>query len=133
MNESLLFKDKGTMSTQNSEKTNVDPFAPIVQFSDLWMKSWAEVLSQTVANQSFAEAMGGQLEGFMEVTKLMRQQMKVSMEQALEQANMPSREQVVTLAERVTHVEMVLDDIEIKVDESLDILRKLQAVIEADK
>lgn len=120
------------MSTENNEKANVDPFAPIVQFSDLWMKSWADVLSQTVANQSFAESMGGQLEGFMEATKLMRQQVKVSMEQALEQANMPSREQVINLAERVTHIEMVIDDIEIKVDESLDILRKIQAAVEAD-
>jgi hypothetical protein len=121
------------MSTENNEKPNLDPFAPVVQFSDLWMKSWADVLSQTVASQGFAESMGEHLEGFMEATKLMRQQVKVTMEQALEQANMPSREQVVGLAERVTHVEMVLDDVEVKVDESLELLRSIQAALDAQK
>jgi len=69
----------------------------------------------------------------MEATKLMRQQMKVSMEQSLQQMNLPSRSQVVSLAERLTHVEMRVDDIEAKLDECLDLLQAIQRSLATKK
>ncbi|MCP4425274.1 MAG: hypothetical protein GY803_12330 [Chloroflexi bacterium] len=44
----------------------------------------------------------------------------------MQQMNLPSREQIVSLAERLTHVEMRVDDIEAKVDESLDLLKAIR-------
>ncbi|MCB8923806.1 MAG: hypothetical protein H6662_19680 [Ardenticatenaceae bacterium] len=55
------------------------------------------------------------------------------MEQSMQQMNMPSREQIVNLAERLTHVEMRVDDIEAKVDESLDLLRAIQEAVASKK
>ena len=119
--------------SEKSKSENSDPFAPIIQISDLMMKSWADVLSQTATSPVFAQSMGEQMQGFMEGTKLIRQQMKTSMEQTLKQMNVPSREQIVGLAERLTHVEMRVDDIEAKVDESLDLLRAIRKSMNSEQ
>ena len=119
--------------SEKSESENQDPFAPFIHMSDMMMKSWADVLSQTVTSPTFAQSMGEQMQGFLEGTKLIRQQMKTSMEQSLQQLNVPSREQVVNIAERLTHVEMRVDDIEAKVDECLDLLRAIQQTVSSNR
>ena len=58
--------------SKKSKSENPDPFAPIIQMSDLMMKSWADVLSQTVTSPTFAQSMGEQMQGFLEGTKLIR-------------------------------------------------------------
>lgn len=97
------------------------------------MQSWADVLSQTVTSPAFAKSMGEQMQGFLEGTKLVRQQMQAAMEQSLQQLNVPSREQIVSLAERLTHVEMRVDDIDAKVDECLDLLQSIQETLTKGK
>jgi hypothetical protein len=121
------------MSEHKSDHPESDPFAPLVQFTDRWMKTWSSVMSDVVASESFADAMGEQLEGMLEATKLVRQQMKVSMEQTLQQMNMPTRDQILGLAERMTNIEMRLDDLDAKLDESLDYLRTIQAALESNE
>ena len=86
-----------------------------------------------MTSPTFAESMGQQMQGFLEATKLVRQQMKTAMEQSLQQMNVPSREQIVSLAERLTSVEMRVDDIEAKVDECLDLLTAIQEALVPDK
>jgi polyhydroxyalkanoic acid synthase PhaR subunit len=121
------------MSEEKPDKPGFDPFAPWVQFVDRWMQSWSGVMSETVANERFAASMGEQLEGMLEATKLVRQQMKVSMEQYLQQMNLPTRDQVVSLAERLTHVEMRLDDLDAKLDDTLDQIKAIRKSLAADK
>ncbi len=121
------------MSEQKPDRPDVDPFAPLVQFADNWMKSWSKVMSETVASESFATSMGQQLEGVLEATKLVQQQMKVSMEQYLQHMNLPTRNQVVNLAERLTNIEMRLDDLEAKLDEDLDRLKAIEEALGASK
>ena len=64
--------------SEKSRSENPDPFGPFIQMSDLLMKSWADVLSQTVTSPTFAHSMGEQMQGFMEGTKLIRQQMQTA-------------------------------------------------------
>jgi hypothetical protein len=45
------------------------------------------------------------------------------MEQYLRQMSLPTRSEVLSLAERITRMEMTLDDIEAKMDEALDLLK----------
>ena len=121
------------MSEQNSGHPESDPFAPVVQFTDRWMKTWSNVMSDVVASESFATTMGEQIEGMLEATKLVQQQMKVSMEQYLQQMSLPSRDQILNLAERLTNIEMRLDDLDAKVDESLDHLKTIQAALKTNE
>ncbi len=116
-----------------TERPEADPFAPWVQFMDNWVKSWSGVVSETVTSERFADSMGEQLEGWLEATRLVRQQMKVSMEQYLQQMSLPTRSQVVSLAQRLTQIEMRLDDLEAKVDEGLDRLKAIQQALAADE
>ena len=39
------------------EQPEADPFAQMIQFYDTWAKSWADVMSQTVASKGFADSM----------------------------------------------------------------------------
>jgi polyhydroxyalkanoate synthesis regulator phasin len=101
-----------------------DPFAQMVQFYDDWTKTWSGAASEMVSSKSFADSMAQQLESTLSTTQLMRRQMSEIMERSLQQMSLPTRKQVVSLAERVTSIEMRLDDMEAKLDEVLELLRK---------
>jgi len=113
------------MTEQDDKTVEVNPFEPAIRMSETWMEGWSEVLSKTVASRTFAKALGMQMDLMMESSKLLRQQSKSASEFMLRQVGMPSAEQVTGLAQRLTHLEIRLDDIEAKVDESLDLLRAL--------
>ena len=108
---------------EKDEKPQSDPFSQMVQFYDDWTRTWASAASEMVSSKSFADSMAQQLESTLSTTQLMRRQMSEIMEQSLQQMSLPTRKQVVSLAGRVTNVEMRLDDIEAKLDEILDLLR----------
>jgi hypothetical protein len=108
---------------EKEEKQPGDPFAQMVQFYDDWTKTWAGAASEMVSSKSFADSMAQQLESTLSTTHLMRRQMAEIMEQSLQQMSLPTRNQVVSLAERMTNIEMRLDDVEAKLDEMLDLLK----------
>jgi polyhydroxyalkanoate synthesis regulator phasin len=107
-------------------KPAIDPFAQMFQFYDAFAKSWAGVMSEAVASKSFAESMGRQMESGLDAMALLRRQMGDFMEQYLQQMSLPTRKEVINLAERVTNLEMALDDIDAKLDEVLDLLKDKQ-------
>ena len=45
------------------------------------------------------------------------------MEQYLQQMNLPTRTEVISMAERLTKIEMAMDDLDAKLDEVLDLLK----------
>ncbi len=112
------------MSDKEQEQKQVDPFAQMVQFYDTWSKTWAQAMSEAVSSKSFAESMGQHIEGALETWGLMRKQMNDLMAQSLRQMNLPTRDEVLNLAERLTRVEMALDDLDAKLDQILDVLKK---------
>jgi hypothetical protein len=116
-------RPQGDTGTEESGASPVDPFKEWVQFWDNWTKAWAGPMSDAVTSKGFAESMGQQLEGTLEAAAVMRQQLGAVMRQALQQMSVPTRQDVVHLAERLTHVEMRLDDVDAKTDETLDLLK----------
>jgi hypothetical protein len=114
------------MSEQQSERPaaqQADPFAQWLAFWDNWTKTWSEAASDVVASKSFADSMSQQLEGSMDAMALVRRQVSEIMEQYLRQMSLPTRSEVLSLAERITRMEMTLDDVEAKIDEALDLLK----------
>jgi polyhydroxyalkanoate synthesis regulator phasin len=109
---------------EKDEKPQGDPFSQMVQFYDDWTKTWSGAASEMVSSKSFADSIAQQLESTLSTAQLMRRQMSQIMEQSLQQMSLPTRQQVVGLAERMTNLEMHLDDMEAKLDEVLDLLRK---------
>jgi hypothetical protein len=110
--------------SEKDETQPGDPFAQMVQFYDDWTKTWSGAASDMVSNKNFADSMAQQLESSLSAAQLMRRQMSEVMEQSLQQMNMPTRKEILSIAERMTHIEMRLDDMEAKLDEALDLLRK---------
>jgi uncharacterized protein Yka (UPF0111/DUF47 family) len=108
---------------ENDERQEGDPFAQMIQFYDDWTKTWSGAASEMVSNKSFADSMAQQLESSLSATQLMRRQIGELMEQSLQQMNLPTRQEVLSLATRLTNIEMRLDDMESKFDEVLDLLR----------
>lgn len=102
----------------------VDPFAGMIQFYDTWSKTWASAMTEAVSNKSFAETMGQGMESSMEALSLVRKQVNELMEGYLQQMSMPTRSEVISLAERLTTIEMAVDDLDAKLDEVLDLLKK---------
>lgn len=112
------------MSEEKSEESQADPFANMIQFYDNWTKAWAKTMSETVASPRFAETMARQTEGSLEFWSLVRRQVGEAMEQYLQQMSLPTQSEVVSLAERLTTIEMRLDDVDAKLDEVLDQLKE---------
>ena len=111
------------MSEEKPEKPDIDPFANMIEFYDSLSKSWASSMSDTVASKSFADSMSEQMESNLEAMSLMRKQFGDYMEQYLQQMNLPTRKEVITLSERLTKLEMTLDDLNAKLDEILDAIK----------
>jgi len=112
---------------EKSEKNTIDPFAQMIQFYDAMSKSWAKSMSEAVSSESFAKSMGEQMEGSLEVAALMRRQMGEVMEKYLEGMNLPSRKEVINVAERLNKIEMALDDLDAKLDDVLETLAGMPA------
>lgn len=107
-------------TTEKPEHPEIDPFAQMIQFYDSMGKSWASAMSDAVASKSFADSMSEQMESNLEAMSLVRKQFGDFMEQYLQQMNLPTRKEVITLSERLTKLEMTLDDLDAKLDEILD-------------
>jgi len=108
-------------------ETKPDPWAQMLQMYDEWAKAWAAPMSQMVSSKPVADAMAQQMETGLAAAGFMRRQMSELMEQSLQQMNLPSRKEVLSMAERLTGLEMRLDDIEAKLDQVLDLLKKKRA------
>ena len=109
--------------SEKDEKKQADPFSQMIQFYDDWTKTWASAASEMVSSKGFADSMAQQLESSLSGAQLMRRQMSEIMEQSLQQMSLPTRKEILSIAERLTHVEMRLDDMEAKLDEVLDLLK----------
>jgi len=108
------------------QEEQADPFSQMLQFYDDWTKTWAGAASEMVSSKGFADSMAQQLESSLSAAQLMRSQMSQVMEQSLQQMNLPTRKELLNLAERLTNVEMRLDDMEAKLDEVLALLKAKQ-------
>ncbi len=118
-----MSEEKSKQKKQEEEGTALDPFSQLFQFYDLFARSWSKVLSEAVSSQSFAESLGQQMESSLDAMALMRQQTGELMEQYLQQMNLPTHKEIVSIAERLTNLEMAVDDLDAKLDETLDLLK----------
>jgi hypothetical protein len=111
--------------TQNDDTFNpFDPTGMLKSMRDSGMESWSKVLIQLVNTDAYAQATGTFLDAWLSSSAPLRKVLETAMTQALANANMPSRAEVAGLAERLTNIEMRLDDMESKLDEALRSGRK---------
>ncbi len=109
--------------SENNHAGTSDPFEPLRAIRDKYLDAMAKSMVETVNSESYAQATGAMLEGYLTSTAPLREAMDKSMTQALQHMSLPSRQEVAALAERFTHVEMRLDDMDAKLDRIVQALR----------
>jgi hypothetical protein len=102
---------------EKSEESKVrDPFQAWRAWRDAGMEAWSKVMLEVVRNEEFARTSGTLLNTWLTASAPAREVLQSLMAAALEQCQMPPRAEVIRLAERLTKIEMRLDDLDAKLD-----------------
>ena len=97
-----------------------NPFDPTGMFKgmrDAGLDAWSKMMIQLVNSDAYAQATGALLDAWLSTSAPFRKALETTMTQVLTSFNMPTRGDVVSLAERLTNIEMRLDDLEAKLEE----------------
>ena len=93
-----------------------DPMEPWRGMRDIYMDAWGKTMVDMVNSEAYAQASGAMLDSYLTISAPFREAIEKAMLKTLEQLAMPSRADVVSIAERMTNIEMRLDDLDAKLD-----------------
>ena len=93
-----------------------DPMEPWRGVRDMYMDAWSKTMVDMVNSESYAQASGAMLDTYLTVSTPFREAIEKAMLKTLEQLAMPSRADFISIAERMTNIEMKLDDLDAKLD-----------------
>ncbi|MGB6131659.1 MAG: hypothetical protein WBG54_07755 [Acidobacteriaceae bacterium] len=102
--------------TQETTSKTYNPFEPFRDLRDATLDAVAKAMVEAVNTEAYAQATGTMLEGYLTAVAPFREALGKSMLQALQQLELPSRQELAALAERFTNIEMRLDDMDAKLD-----------------
>jgi hypothetical protein len=105
------------MSRGDNEFDVFDPTGLLKKMRNENLDAWSKTMLQLVNSEAYAEATGKMLDVWLASSAPFRQLLQDALTQALAGLNMPSRDDVTRLAERLTNIEMRLDDLDAKCDE----------------
>jgi hypothetical protein len=111
----------------NEQAANGKPADPMEAFRDMrdnYLDAWAKAMVQTVNTDAYARTSGTVLDTYLSASSPFREAVEKAMLRVLEQLSMPSRADFVALADRVTNIEMHLDDMDAKLDRIEKLLTK---------
>jgi hypothetical protein len=106
------------MGEANNDGKPFDPLEAWRGIRNEGMDAWAKAMVQAVNSEEYAKTSGAMLDAYLTASIPFTEMLKKAMAQALQQANMPTRADFISLAERLTQVEMQLDDLAAQVAES---------------
>ncbi len=92
---------------------------------DASMQSWSKLMIDFVNSEAYSQATGQWLDSYLTMSQPFQRVIEKTTTQALTSLNMPVRSDVISLAERLTNVEMRLDDLDAKLDDILRAIRSL--------
>ncbi len=108
-----------TQQNKNNHET-FNPFDPAAMLKDVrnaQMEAWAKMMVDLVHTDAYAEATGAMLDTWLSCSGPFKKAMESNLTQTLNGLNLPTRDDVTRLAERLTNIEMRLDDMEAQIDE----------------
>ena len=129
------------MSEQQETPNPLDPFDTWTAMRDAGLKSWtamrdanlealSKMLIDLVNSEAYSQATGQWLDAYLTISQPFQRVIETTMTQVLTRLNMPVRTDVISLAERLTNVEMRLDDLDAKLD---DIQRAIKALAASNR
>jgi polyhydroxyalkanoic acid synthase PhaR subunit len=96
-----------------------DPMEPWRGMRDAYLDVWSKAMVDMVNSEAYSQATGTMLDTYLTVSAPFREAVEKAMLQTLEQLAMPTRADVISIAERMTNIEMRLDDLDAKIDSLL--------------
>jgi hypothetical protein len=118
-----------------SQAGGAKPFDPLESFRglrDIYLDTMAKAMVEAVNSESYAKASGAMLDTTLTMSAPVRDALEKSMLQVLERLSLPSRQDIVALAERFTNLEMRLDDMDAKLDRILGLFHPAQQGVPAE-
>src|ERR1700693_5674318 len=101
---------------QAAHEKQVDPMDAFRDMRNSYLDAWAKAMVETVNTDAYAKTTGTVLDTYLSASSPFRETVEKAMLRVLEQLSMPSRADFVALADRVTNIEMRLDDMDAKLD-----------------
>jgi hypothetical protein len=111
------------MSEKNDTFNAFDPTGMFKSVRDAQLDSWSRMMIELVNTDAYAQATGSLLDAWLTNSAPFRKALDAALVQVLAKLHLPTRDEVTGLAERMTHVELRLDDLDAKLDEILRAVR----------
>jgi len=111
----------------SEKKESFNPFDPAGMFQgmrDANMDAWSKMMIQLVNTEAYSQATGTMLDAWLTTSGPFNKAIEKVMTQVLNNLSMPSRADVIRLAERLTNIEMRLDDLDAKLEKDQPSSRK---------
>ncbi len=93
-----------------------DPLEPWRGMRDAYLDVWAKTMVDMVNSEAYSQATGTMLDTYLTMSAPFREAVEKAMLKTLEQLAMPTRNDIISIAERMTNIEMRLDDLDAKID-----------------
>lgn len=110
-----------------------DLMAQWKQFLDQWIAAWAKVLEQAMSTETFAQAMGKQLETFLNTATPAKKAAEQQTEATLSALGVASRTQVIGVASQLVQLEDKIESLEDRLDTILKRLTELTAALKTER
>jgi polyhydroxyalkanoate synthesis regulator phasin len=110
-----------------------DPFEPFREMRDAYLDAMSKTMVDAVNSEAYAKATGAMLDWSLTATEPFRQALEKSMLQAMQQLSLPSRQELASLAERFTNLELRVDDLDAKLDRVLNLLASARSTPPAEQ
>jgi hypothetical protein len=111
-----LSKERHAMSQQNDTFNPFDPTGMFMSMRDANMDAWSKMMIQLVNTDAYAKATGTMLDSWLSTSTPFYKAMEAALTQIVTNLQLPSRADYIRLAERLTNIEMKLDDLDAKLD-----------------
>lgn len=105
------------MGQSNDISNPFDPLGFWRTTQNASLEAWSKAMIELVNTEAYAEATGRLLDTYLAASVPMRKAVEQAMTQVLGQINMPTRAEVLSIAERMTNIEMRLDDLDARFDD----------------
>jgi hypothetical protein len=106
------------MSQNNDTANPFDPAGMLKGLRDSGLDAWSKLMLQFVNSDAYAQTTGATLDAWLTASAPFRKAVEKVTTQVLVNLNMPTRTDITSLAERLTHIEMRLDDLEARLEGS---------------
>ena len=115
------------MSQPNDMPNPFDPLGFWRTTQNASLDAWSKAMIELVNTDAYAEATGRLLDTYLSASLPMRKVVEQAMSQVLGQLNAPTRTEVLSIAERMTNIEMRLDDLDARFDDMQRLLAQIAA------